>query len=148
MKISIWICLMALMLQGSAQRAIRKDQMKFTLSGLFIEGHTLSFEMEIINHSLLGYTPQYIKFFIRERHIASRTAVQERELQTLVPVATAEITSDSTQNFVYNFYQFTIPNTKELVITVKEKYGARDLAIHISGHRLLKMIRVKNKGFK
>ena len=143
MKICIWICLMSLMLQGSAQRTIRKDQMKFTLSALFIEGHTLSFEMEMINHSLLGYTPQYIKFFIRERHRPSRTAVQEREMQTLVPVITPEIIADSSQHFIYNFYQFTIPNTKELVIKVKEKYGARDLAIHISGHRLLKMIRVK-----
>jgi hypothetical protein len=143
MKIGIWICFMVCMLQGSAQRTIRKDQMKFSLSGLYIEGHTLSFNMAITNHSLLGYTPQYIKFFIRERHIASRTAVQERELQTLVPVITSEITADSAQYLVYNFYQFTIPNTKELVITVKEKYGARDLAIHISGHKLLKMIRVK-----
>lgn len=143
MKTGIWICLMAFVLQGSAQRTIRKDQMKFSLSGLFIEGHTLSFDMAIANHSLLGYTPQYIKFFIRERHIASRTAVQERELQTLVPVITQEITADSAQNFVYYFYQFTIPNTKELVIMVKEKYGARDLAIHISGHKLLKMIRIK-----
>ncbi len=143
MKIGIWICLVVWGLPGSAQRTIRKDQMKFSLSGLFIQGHTLSFEMEMSNHSLLGYTPQYIKFFIRERHIASRTAVQEREIQTLVPVSCPEISADSTQHFVYNFYQFTIPNTKELVITVKEKNGSRDLAIHISGHRLLKMIRVK-----
>ena len=148
MKISIWICLMSLMLPGSAQRTIRKDQMKFTLTGLFIEGHTLSFEMEMINHSLLGYTPRYIKFFRRERHMPRRTAVQEREMQTLVPVNTPEITADSAKDYIYNFYQFTIPNTEELVITVKEKYGSRDLAIHISGHRLLKMIRVKNKGFR
>jgi hypothetical protein len=148
MKTSLFFCLLTISLQASAQRTIKKDQMKLSLSGLFISGHTLSFDMLLFNRSLLGYEPQYVKFFIRERHIASRTAVQEREIHPLVPVKSSEVLADSSQQIILNFYQFTIPKTKELVITVKEKNGARDLALHIPGNRLLRMIRVKKEGDK
>jgi hypothetical protein len=93
----------------------------------------------------LGYEPQYIKFFIRERHIAARTAVQEKEIHPLDPLKASEILADSSQKIILNFYQFTIPNTKELVISVKEKNGARDLSLHIPGNRLLRMIREKKE---
>lgn len=145
MKTSLFICLLAFSLQASAQRTIKKDQMKLSLSGLFISGHTLSFDMLLINRSLLGYEPQYIKFFIREKHIATRTAVQEKEIRPMFPVKSSEVLADSSQQIILNFYQFTISKTKELVISVKEKNGARDLSLHIPGNRLLRMIRMKKE---
>jgi hypothetical protein len=145
MKTGLIICLALFSLQASAQRAINKEQMKLSLTGLFISGHNLLFDLMLSNHSLLGYEPQYVKFFIRERHIVSRTAVQDREIHPLVRVKTSELPADSTQHIVLNFYPFTIPHTKELVITVREKNGARDLELHISGRRLLRMIRIKSE---
>jgi hypothetical protein len=144
MKISFFISLLVFSLQAPGQRTFQKDQMKLSLSGIFISGHTLSFDMLLFNRSLLGYEPQYIKFFVREKHIVRRTAVQYREILPLIPVKSLEIPPDSNQHIVLHFYAFTIPRTKELVIAVKEKNGARDLALHFSGHRLMKMIRLKS----
>ena len=145
MKTGLIICLAAFSLQVSAQRAFYKEQMKLSLTGLFISGHQLSFDLMLYNHSLLGYEPQYVKFFIRERHIVSRTAVQDREIHPLFGIKTSELPADSSQHIILNFYPFTVPDSKELVISVKEKNGARDLELHIPGHRLLRMIRKKSE---
>lgn len=146
MKKSFFFFLLAFSLHVAAQRTITKDQIKLCLSGLYISGHVLSFDMMLINRSLLGYELQYIKFFIRERHITRRTAVQEREVHPLVQIHPVEILAEGNQHFALDFYQFTIPKTKELVISVKERNGARDLALHIQGHRFLRMVRLKNEG--
>lgn len=146
MKKSFFFFLLAFSLHAAAQRTIKKDQIKLCLSALYISGHVLSFDITLFNRSLLGYELQYIKFFIRERHIASRTAVQEREVYPLVEIHPIEILADGNQHFALDFNQFTIPKSKELVISVKERNGTRDLALHIQGHRFLKMIRLKNEG--
>jgi Domain of unknown function (DUF4138) len=143
MKIILFICLFIFSLQASAQPKVKNDRINLSLAGLWISGHTLSFDLMLFNHSLLAYEPRYIKFFIRERHIASRTAVQEREIHPLVGAGSSEILADSHQHVILNFDQFTIPNSKELVIEVKEKNGARDLELRIPGHRLFRMIRLK-----
>jgi len=138
MKINLCICLLLISLKGFPQRTIKKDQIKLSLSGLFICGHTLSFDLLLFNRSLLGYEPQYVKFFVREKHIVSRTAVQEREIHPMIQHKSLEIPPDGHEHIILNFYPFTIPRTKELVIAVKEKNGARDLALHITGQRFLR----------
>ena len=146
MKFQLFICLLAFGLQATAQRTVRQEQMKLGLSGLFISGHRLTFDLLLFNHSPLGYLPQYFKFYIRERHLASRTALQDREIRPLSQPCPAEILPDSSRHIFLDFYQFSIPRTQELVIEVKEKNGYRNLALHIPGHRLLKMIHIKMGG--
>jgi Domain of unknown function (DUF4138) len=145
MKKVLIICLVAFSMRVSAQRNITIDHVKLSLTGIFISGHTLSFDMMLFNHSLLGYEPQYIKFFIRERHVVTRTAVQEREIRPIALVKSSEIPADSSLHIILNFYPFTISDKKELVIAVKEKNGARDLELHIAGRRLLRMIRIRTE---
>jgi len=145
MKIRLFIGLLVLSLQVAAQRTIQQEQMKLGLSRLFVSGHMLTFDILLFNHSPLGYQPQYIKFFIRERHLMRRMAVQEREILPLYPMRPSEILADSSLHIMLLFHQFTVPRTKELVIAMKEKDGSRDLALHITGHRFMKMIRTTQK---
>jgi Domain of unknown function (DUF4138) len=143
MKKIYCLSLLIISLHGYGQRKMKKDQMKLVLTEIFIHGDTLSFQMNLTNYSLLGYTPQYVRFFIRERHITTRTAHQEQEKIPLKKYAFAAIEAKDTLTINYDFYQFTIPKTKELVIAVKEKNGSRDLVLHIKGKRLLHMISEK-----
>jgi len=145
MKTLFFVCLITLGQKAVAQRTVRQDRIKLSLAGIFISGHILTFDFLVYNHSLLDYELQYIKFLIRERHLAIRTALQEREILPLSPITAFQLLSDTSQHLILQFSQFGIPRTQELIIVVKEKNGFRDLSLHISGHRFLKMIRTKNE---
>jgi Domain of unknown function (DUF4138) len=145
MKTVLGIVLWMLTIPVYSQTCIKKNQIKFKLYGVFIKGDTLSFETALFNRSLIGYEPQYIRFFIRDRHIVTRTAVQERELNPLTPVGRFQIQARSSTDLIFDFHPFTIPETKELVISIKERNGSRDLMLHISGGRLLRMIQKKTE---
>lgn len=143
MKTSSVFILMIMSFYGFSQSSATKDGIKFKLYSVIIKNDTLLFEMALFNRSLLGYTPQYVKFFIRDRHIVSRTAVQETEISPLISFVSTVVPAKSSTEFIFEFKQFTIPKTKELVIDMKERNGSRDLVLRIKGRRLLRMIKTK-----
>ena len=115
--------------------------MKFTLKTIYVVQDTFYVNLILINQSLVGYHLSYLKFYIRDRHIAKRTAVQEMELLPVPPVELMEVKAKSEKNIFLRLFAFTIPKTKELVIEAAEKNGSRTMSLHIPGHKLLKLVR-------
>jgi len=141
MKSILAISLLILSVQGFAQKTAKIDHIKFKLNRITVYADTLFFEMNVANHSLLNYKIQYVKFFIRDRHITTRTAVQEQEIFPLGANKVSLIAADSSVDLALDFSQFSIPKTKELLISLKERKGSRDLILRIKGKKLLRMIR-------
>jgi hypothetical protein len=141
MKKIITIFIILSSISGFSQKRSTMDQVKLVLKEVIIDHDTLVFHLLIKNHSLLSYTPSYVRFLVRDRHVAARTATQEHEIYPLVKQRLVPLLAKSNIELNYVLFHFTIPKSQELVIAMKEKNGSRDLMLHIKGSRLFKMIK-------
>jgi len=117
--------------------ATRNEQMKLLLNGIYIDKGALWFSMQLSNHSLIDYHPDYFKFFTQDKHKVKRTAEQRTELDPIYQIAIPVIPGKSKKKMVFAFNQFTLPRGKRLVCQVSEKNGGRLLMLHISHRALL-----------
>ena len=112
--------------------------MSLIFNGIYLADATMWFNMAISNKSLIDYTPEIIRFYIRDRRLSSRTAIQENRLEPLYAHPPFKVKGNESMNFVYGFSAFTIPKDKELVIQVTELNGSRFLALHVKSRTILK----------
>lgn len=110
--------------------------MHLLLQGIWLKDRMEWFVLRLGNHSLVDYTPDYIRFFVRDRKRGKRTAVQETEITPVYADAAHTVTGGQPQKFVFAFQPFTIPSTQELVLQIGERNGGRALVLHV-GHRAL-----------
>jgi conjugative transposon TraN protein len=115
----------------------RNEQMKLFLNGIYISKGVLWFSMQLSNHSLIDYHPDYIKFFVQDKHKAKRTAEQRTELEPIYQITIPVISGKNKRKMVFAFDQFTLPKGKRLVCQISEKNGGRLLMLHISHTSLL-----------
>ena len=114
----------------------RGEGMELYLENITISGHILDFDFRLYNHSMICYTPDYIKFFLRDKHKAKRTALQETEIIPLNANMPGAVAGQGRKEFSFSFEQFTIPRHKQLICQVSEQNGGRLLLLRI-GHRAL-----------
>lgn len=116
----------------------QQQKMSLSLTGIYLDQQTMWFTMQLENSSLIAYQPDFVRFFIRDRKRAKRTAIQEIELQPLYNDAESIITGQSSGEMLLAFPPFTIPKTKELIIQVTEKNGGRSLLLPVKYTTILK----------
>lgn len=120
-----------------------EQKISLSLDVIFIKDGYMWFVLDLNNNSLIGYQPDYIRFYISDKRKAKRTAVQENELQPLFNNAGASILGKHSAKMLLAFKSFTMPKTKELVIQINEQNGGRSLQLHIGHKALLKARPVK-----
>ena len=109
------------------------------LHGIYIDQQVIFCQLEMTNNSQISYDIGSLRFFIRDKKRAKRTAVQQLEIRPVyVKGDTAVIAGESAHLFVYALPKFTIPDKKYLTIEVMEKNGGRHLELEISGKTLLR----------
>jgi conjugative transposon TraN protein len=109
------------------------------LHGIYIDQDVMFYRLDMTNNSQISYDIGSLRFFIRDKKRAKRTAVQQLEIRPVyVKGDTAVIAGESAHSFVYALPKFTIPDKKYLAIEVMEKNGGRHLELDISGKTLLR----------
>jgi hypothetical protein len=136
--------LLLLVFTGWSQGSVKNEGVRFRLERILVQADSFYIDLSLKNSSLIGYKPAFIKLFIRDRHIAKRTAVQEKEIIPVFATRLLEVSADSMQNIALILPVFTIAKNKELVFEIVERNGVRTMQLHIKGHRLLKIVRKKN----
>jgi conjugative transposon TraN protein len=120
---------------GSKLERQKQGKVSMILHPIRIKSNHLFFNMTFRNNSNLRYDIESIRFLIKDRKRAKRTAVQEVQV---VPVhfsrSVSSIPENGSTNVIYAFEKFTIPDSKELVIEVVEKNGARNLNMSIKSN--------------
>lgn len=116
----------------------QQQKIRLSLNGIYLAQQTMWFSLQLENSSLIQYTPDYVRFFVRDRKKAKRTAIQEIELQPLYNNAGSIISGQSSGEILLAFPPFTIPATKELIIQVSERNGARSLLLPVKYKTILK----------
>ena len=124
---------------GSFLQSCSEGGMELGLQGIYLKDEVLWFALKARNNSPITYTPEYIRWFIRDRRVFRRSAVQELPLTPLYQPEQAPITGDSTQSSWTGFRPFTLAKDKELVIEVGEKNGGRVLQLVLRDKQWLKI---------
>lgn len=119
---------------------VRNQNMCLRLLGLFEVNGIMYFKLSLDNGSSLSYTVDFCRFYSTDNKKVKRTAEQEKEER---PVYTSldtskAITGHGSLSFVYAIPQFTISDSKHLMIEVYERNGDRKLMLSIKGRELLK----------
>jgi len=117
----------------------KKYGMRFRLDGLFIRDNVMYYRVKMKNQSNINYDIDQLRFFIRDRKKAKRTATQEIEIKPLyVQNDNLTIKGQSEHIFVFALPKFTIPDQKYLAVQLMEKNGGRHLEMDINNKVLVR----------
>lgn len=116
----------------------REQKMRLSLESIWLKDKVMWLAFQLQNKSLIDYSPDYVRFFVRDKKRGKRTAVQEAEITPLYGKADSAVEGEQSKKVVFAFQPFTIPKTQELVIQVGEQNGGRSLVLPVSHRVLLK----------
>ncbi|MET3876484.1 conjugative transposon protein TraN [Chitinophaga sp. OAE865] len=112
--------------------------MEFSTEGIYIKNDVLFFQFHLHNDTHIGFESSSVRFFIRDRKKAKRTAVQDKEVEPLFVLQSGIPESGKGQTIIAAFPRFTIAEGKLFTIEIMEKDGDRNPTNHIKQKKLLK----------
>jgi conjugative transposon TraN protein len=117
----------------------RKLDMLIKVSGIYIQGNTMYYQLQFDNQGPIDYDIAFLHFYIRDKKKAKRTAVQENEmLPVYVAGNTKAVKANSISKVVIALKKFTIPDAKYFAIEIKEKNGGRHLLLKVHNNKIIK----------
>lgn len=123
--------------------------MELILKGLYTHNGLLYFHTELRNKTQVPYSADFMTFKVVDRKVAKRTAIQERVLQPLRTYNEVnEIGGRSTERSIYVLEQFTLPEDKELIVTLFERNGGRTLEFTLENEDLIRAQSIDNLKLK
>lgn len=124
-------------------KSYAKNNMRITLKGIYIEGNVMFFHILIENKSNIPYHSEVMRFSIRDKRQAKRTASQELSESPIYHSGDISVVNGKeSQSLVYAIPKFTIPDAKLLRIELKEKRGGRHLSIDVKNKSIIRARRV------
>jgi conjugative transposon TraN protein len=125
-----------------SDRTIKKKsrhQMKLELKGIYINASVMFFHINISNASNIPFDTEMLRFYIKDKSKAKRTAFQELT-QTPINIYgnVDQVKGQSSSDIVYAMPKFTIPDAKALVIELYEKNGGRNLSLSVANSTIVK----------
>ncbi len=127
----------------------KKFGVQFLLRGLYTHNGLLYFHFQTKNQSLMPFNVDFITFKVVDKKIAKRTAIQERILQPLRSFNEAMgIDGHRAQRSVFALEQFTLPDDKQLVITLFERNGGRHQTFVVENEDLIRAKNIDNLKLK
>jgi conjugative transposon TraN protein len=123
----------------------KKYGMRLRLDGLFIRDNVMYYRIKMENQSNINYDIDQVRFYIRDRKKAKRTATQEIEIKPLyVQNDTPTIKGLSEHIFVFALPKFTIPDQKYLAVQLMEKNGGRHLELNVKNRKIAKAVQIES----
>ena len=123
---------------GCFLQRCQTEGMELDLYGIYLKDSLLWFGLQMQNHSPIGYIPDYARWFIRDRRLFKRTAIQEIPVEPAFSPPLAPIPGDSTRQSWTGFRPFALAKDKQLVLEIGESNGGRVLTLTIDHKQILK----------
>ncbi|UPK68022.1 DUF4138 domain-containing protein [Chitinophaga filiformis] len=119
-------------------KTIGRTHLQF--GGSYLYQGVLFLQLELHNHSAIPYPLHFCRAMVRDRRKGKRTSVMEVEKQLLQQshLHMQAVDAGSNNTIVLAFPQFTIADSKKLVIEVFEGQGDRHLVLPLKGKHLLR----------
>ena len=117
----------------------KKFGIKLTLEGLYIQDDLYYVVLNLENKSTVSYDVDGLRFFVRDKKQAKRTAIQEIELSPVCLVGDkGTVQAHRSQTLIAVIPKFTIPEKKEFVLQLQELGGGRNLQLKTGNKHLIK----------
>lgn len=117
----------------------KKYGVQMTLIGFYIQDDLYYLLLSLENRSTVSYDLDGLRFFVREKKQAKRTAIQEIELSPVCLVGEKEtVQAQESQRIIAVLPKFTIPEKKEFLLEVQELGGGRHLRLRMGNRHLIK----------
>ncbi|TXJ24950.1 MAG: conjugative transposon protein TraN [Chitinophagaceae bacterium] len=114
-----------------------EQKVRLSLRSIYVSENAMWFNFRIRNRSLIDYTPDYIRAFVRDKKKVKRTAIQEKEITPVFNIPYSSIKGRGDQHIVIAYPSFTIPKDQELVFQIGEKNGGRSLTLVLNHKAIL-----------
>jgi conjugative transposon TraN protein len=123
----------------------KKDDITLALQGMYTQDDVFFFPLHLANSSNINYDVDFVKFYIRDKKVAKRTAIQESEVTPVFVynASSTTIPGPGAIDQVYALRKFTIPDDKNLVVEMFEKGGGRQLSFVVTNSDILKARKLK-----
>ena len=109
--------------------------------GIYIKDDVIYYQLDLQNGSPIDYDINFLRFYIRDKKKAKRTAVQENEITPLYVAGNISCLKANTHNsIVVALNKFTIPDAKYLAIEIVEKNSGRNLLMKVNNRKIIKAI--------
>ncbi|HTM93308.1 MAG TPA: DUF4138 domain-containing protein [Flavisolibacter sp.] len=109
--------------------------------GIYIKDDVVYYQLDLQNKSPIDYDINFLRFYIRDKKKAKRTAVQEAEITPLyVAGNTSTVKANTHNSIVVALNKFTISDAKYLAIEIGEKSGGRNLLMKVTNRKIIKAI--------
>jgi conjugative transposon TraN protein len=113
--------------------------MRLSLKGIFIQDNIMFYHLNISNKSNIAYHPEIIRFYIKDKKKAKRTASQQVDEHPIYRYGNTQvIKGQSSVDIIYALPKFTIPDAKVLTMEVMEKRGGRHLKLSIKNKLIIR----------
>jgi conjugative transposon TraN protein len=116
----------------------RRHGIDFTLDGIYIKDDVLFFRYKVKNKTAIRYDAGSLRFYIRDKSKAKRTAEQDKEIQPLYVQHSGTAENDNGETIVTVFPKFTIAENKDFVTELMEQGGDRNPSCKLDQDKLLK----------
>jgi conjugative transposon TraN protein len=117
----------------------RKWDMQAKVTGIYIHENTIYYQLQLDNQSPVDYDIDLLRFYIRDKKKAKRTAIQENEMKPLyIAGNTRLVKANTTSMLVVALEKFIIPDAKFLSIEVMEKNGGRHMVLKIHNNKIIR----------
>lgn len=108
------------------------------LRGIYVHNDLLYFHTLLRNYSDLSFDIDYIRFVVRDKKIAKRTAVQESVIEPVRTFnRTVTVDGKATVRSVFVLPKVTIPDDKVLEVEIYERDGGRHQSYRIENTDLV-----------
>ena len=119
----------------------KKWDMLVKVTGIYIHENTIYYQLQFDNQSPIDYDIDLLRFYIRDKKKAKRTAIQENEMKPLyVAGNTKSVKANTVSTIVVAFEKFTIPDAKFLAVEIKERNGGRHILLKIHNNKIIKAL--------
>lgn len=124
--------------QPFLHKTVRGGRIRLRLEGIYLRDSLLWLTLRLENQGPIGFVPDHMRWCIRDRRQARRTAIQEIAMAPVYTSPVEALPGDSSRAVLAAFRPFALPEDKVLVLQMAESNGARGLVMEIKGKDILK----------
>ena len=127
----------------------KKFGVQFLLRGLYTHNGLLYFHLLTKNQHQMPYNIDFVTFKVVDKKVAKRTAIQEQILHPLrMYNDVMRVNGFQTQRSVFALEQFTLPDDKQLQVTLFELNGGRHQTFVLENEDLIRAKNIDNLKLK
>lgn len=107
---------------------------RVSLDAIYLTREMIYMKIAVKNFAPLDYKPSVIRFYLTDRKIRKRTAVQQKELYPVYQTKITPVKYGKAASYVFAFFPFSIPASEKLIIHLEAENGQGILTLKVS-HR-------------